>query len=292
MRNILCLLITALILLTFASCSKMSATDHDIEKEAMLTESTENNQPTEEFSDATQPGESEASTPPTAESAIAEETQSIGNTEATTPPSTTCNHTFSPANCTVAKTCSKCGLTDGTANGHSWSSWETQKAAEVGKAGIEVRKCSVCQISDTREIPALLEDSTKAWFVDAYKQAKKQYTNQIDQRIQTKQNKIDELNGKINTLYANYLQQVEQIKAQYPEGASRDSELSRAYTDYSFSLEHYTDQITLLEHEISEIKLELDHLNPDDILLLVSQNCNISYSQASEYYFLYYESLS
>ena len=41
-------------------------------------------------------------------------------TTATQPAPTTCSHTFSDATCTAAKTCTKCGATEGSAAGHSW----------------------------------------------------------------------------------------------------------------------------------------------------------------------------
>ena len=71
----------------------------------------------------------------------------------TTPP---CEHTWVDANCTTAKTCSKCGETEGTALGHTEAS-DSAKAPTCTETGLtEGKHCSVCNavIVAQQSIPA------------------------------------------------------------------------------------------------------------------------------------------
>lgn len=71
------------------------------------------------------------------------EPQKTDPTEATTTVPTQCSHTYKDATCTAPRTCSKCGVTEGSAAGHDWSdatctapkTCKTCKATEGSAAG-------------------------------------------------------------------------------------------------------------------------------------------------------------
>ena len=68
-----------------------------------------------------------------------------------------CNHTWKEATCTEAKTCTRCGATEGSAKGHNFQ-WVTTKEAAVGVAGLKEHKCTTCGYVDgTETIPALAD---------------------------------------------------------------------------------------------------------------------------------------
>lgn len=54
-----------------------------------------------------------------------------------------CEHAWTEANCTVAKTCTKCGITEGEALGHTWS----QATCTAPKT------CSVCETTEGTILP-------------------------------------------------------------------------------------------------------------------------------------------
>lgn len=68
-----------------------------------------------------------------------------------------CNHSWKEATCTEAKTCTRCGATEGSAKGHNFQ-WVTTKEAAVGVAGLKEHKCTTCGYVDgTETIPALAD---------------------------------------------------------------------------------------------------------------------------------------
>lgn len=64
-------------------------------------------------------------------------------------------HQWEAADCTHAEICSRCGQTRGTPLGHSWGEWSVKKQPTTKERGLEERKCSRCQLIQTREIPRL-----------------------------------------------------------------------------------------------------------------------------------------
>lgn len=58
---------------------------------------------------------------------------------------TTCPHSeWNPATCTEPKTCSRCSITEGKANGHTPGEWEEKKPDYVKATITTAQKCSVC----------------------------------------------------------------------------------------------------------------------------------------------------
>ena len=180
-----------------------------------------------------------------------------------------------------------------SATGHSWGSWVTVTAADVGKTGQEKRICSTCKTSETRTIPALQEDTTKKWFVNQYAIAKQQYINSLNSSISTKQAKIDDLRDDASALYVNYMKEVQRIREKYAGSAGTlERALRDAQLNYNNSAQVYTNQIKSLESEIADIKTEIEKPNVDNILAIVTKNCNISSRETYEYYNKYSDSLS
>lgn len=73
-----------------------------------------------------------------------------------------CKHEWADATCTQPKTCTKCGVTEGDALGHSWGDWEIEKEATVTKSGTKIKTCSRCGETQTESY------ETEIFFADGY----------------------------------------------------------------------------------------------------------------------------
>ena len=224
------------------------------------------------------------------------ETEKITTLNPTKSNTTVCLHTFKDATCTSPKTCSKCGVTEGKEKGHLWGNWVTEIAAIVGNDGIEKRVCSSCGESERRPIPALSEtqdNSNKIWFTNEYNSAKKEYINNLNYSINLKQSEIDNLREEASALYVSYQKEIQKIKESCANSGLSGSgveqqKLKQAEQNYKNSAQTYTNKINKLENEIAESKNEIKNPSVDNIIVIVANNCNISYSQAYEYYYKYF----
>ena len=70
-------------------------------------------------------------------------------------PPVTCEHEWVDANCTTAKTCSLCGITEGEALGHSYGEATETVAPDCTNAGEQQSTCSVCGDVKTETVKAL-----------------------------------------------------------------------------------------------------------------------------------------
>ncbi len=175
---------------------------------------------------------------------------------------------------------------------HTWGSWETVTAAQVGKAGQEKRTCSTCKKTETREIPALQEDLTQKWFVAQYNLAKQQYIYSLEQSKSSKQDEITELKADIDYELDKYTDKRIEILSKYPPSATRDVMLTNAQQNYAAAVKPYKDKVSRLESEIATIDAEIENPNVDKILTIVTQNCNISSQKTYEYYNKYSSSIT
>lgn len=201
-------------------------------------------------------------------------------------------HSWKSATCTTPKTCANCNATDGSAAGHTWSSWSTVTPAEVGKAGQEKRTCSSCNQAETKEIPALQEDLDKPWFIAQYNLAKQQYINSLEKSKTSKQDDITDLQADIDYELDKYTDKRIEILNKYPPSATRDTMLTNAQQNYAAAIKPYKDKISRLESEIATIDAEIANPNVDSILNIVARNCGISSKEAYQYYNKYSSSLS
>ena len=206
-------------------------------------------------------------------------------------------HAWNSATCTTPKTCTTCSKTEGSVAGHSWGTWTTVTAAEVGKAGQEKRTCSSCKLSETREIPALQEDLTQKWFANQYSIAEQQYINSLNSTIFSKNNEISTLRGQASASYSEYQREIIRIKNQCANSGMSNTGyesklLKNAENNYTANAKTYTNQINSLENEIAAIKVEIANPNVDNILAIVTKNCNITSMETYEYYYKYSDSLS
>jgi len=63
-------------------------------------------------------------------------------------------HKWTAATCTDPMTCSVCGATEGNALGHSFGEWEITTAPTCTQDGVQTRKCSACEETETETIAA------------------------------------------------------------------------------------------------------------------------------------------
>ena len=65
-------------------------------------------------------------------------------------------HTWEPATCTTAKTCSECGIETGSvsATNHNYGEWQTVKTVSCTENGIKKQTCSWCNNEKTETITA------------------------------------------------------------------------------------------------------------------------------------------
>ena len=80
----------------------------------------------------------------------------------------------------------------------------------------------------------------------------------------------------------------------YDKVFSKDFQLilKNAENNYTANAKTYTNQINSLENEIAAIKVEIANPNVDNILAIVTKNCNITSMETYEYYYKYSDSLS
>lgn len=206
---------------------------------------------------------------------------------------TMCAHLWKPANCIAPKICAKCGVTDGTAIGHSWGEWTTIIAAGVGMYGQEQRICSNCGNCELQLIPPLQSDITKNWFVSQYNTAKQLYLLSLNSSLTNKNGEISTLREQASSYYVDYQREIERIKEQcaslgMSNSGYENSLLKSAEENYKSNTSVYTNKINKLKDEVSAIEAEIDNPSVDNILAIVSQNCNISSKEAREYYNKYF----
>lgn len=82
-----------------------------------------------------------------------------------------CEHEWKDATCTTAKTCTKCGITEGEPLGHTYGDWIVDREATETEAGAKHRICSACEKREIAEIPMLAHTHKYAseWsYDDAY----------------------------------------------------------------------------------------------------------------------------
>lgn len=193
-------------------------------------------------------------------------------------------HKWSSATCTKAKTCSRCNKTSGKALEHTWSNWTTVVAAEIGNPGTEKRTCSRCQKNETKTIPALKEDYAKKWFIAQYNVAKQQYTNSLHQDKTSKQDEITTLKISIDNISDWYASERVRILKNYPDSETRNIMLYNLQQNQTSDVRPYKEKISNLEAEIAIIDVEISNPNVDNILAIVTRNCNISFIETYEYY--------
>lgn len=63
-----------------------------------------------------------------------------------------CEHDWQDATCTVPQTCSKCGKTIGSSNGHIMGGWIIDKTATCTEEGARHKECTVCGATLKNEI--------------------------------------------------------------------------------------------------------------------------------------------
>ena len=63
-------------------------------------------------------------------------------------------HKWINATCTDPMTCSVCGATEGNALGHNFGEWEITTAPTCTQDGVQTRKCSACEETETENIAA------------------------------------------------------------------------------------------------------------------------------------------
>lgn len=124
MKKTLALLLALAMLFSLLACGKEDTQNPDPTADPTQSASDSTDKPTKDTTEGMQaPTEAPSEEP----------------TEApTTPPTevpTTCAHTFKDATCTTAKTCTKCGATEGKAAGHSWKNATCTVAKTCSKCG-------------------------------------------------------------------------------------------------------------------------------------------------------------
>lgn len=113
MKRALSIFLALVMLLSLCACGKDGAQNTDPVTNSSQTATDGTEEPTEGETEGTQAPADDPTTAPTEESTDTP-------TEAPTEAPTTCSHSWKDATCTAAKTCSKCGVTEGKAAGHSW----------------------------------------------------------------------------------------------------------------------------------------------------------------------------
>lgn len=132
MKKILAMLLALVMLLSLCACSNGAAPETEPSEDITLSTDASadgNEETTEESQDATE-GSSEPASAPTEGPAPTE-----GSTPAETPAPVGCSHNWSAATCTAAKTCTKCGATEGAAAGHNWNAATCTAAKTCTKCG-------------------------------------------------------------------------------------------------------------------------------------------------------------
>ena len=159
MKKLFALLLAVVMLLAMTACGKdEEGTPTGESTGATTTNTTESTNDTTEGTQGTTEGttggdttETPTTTPPTTTPSTT--TPPTTTPPTTTPPTTTptaCSHSWKDATCTTAKTCSKCGATEGSAAGHSW----------VDATYTNPKTCSVCQATEGSALTRETEEIT------------------------------------------------------------------------------------------------------------------------------------
>lgn len=69
-------------------------------------------------------------------------------------------HDWAEADCLTAKTCRRCGITEGTPTDHSFGPWQTGRQPACLVEGLAFRRC-LCGAEETQSLPALPHDYQK-----------------------------------------------------------------------------------------------------------------------------------
>ncbi len=173
MKKILAILLVLVMLLSLCACGKKkddSATDP-----TDLTSATGGTEATDATGGTESTGSTEGTTAPTT-------APTTGATNPTTPAPTSCSHSYKDATCTAAKTCSKCGATDGSALGHNWNAATCKAPKTCSRCGATEGStaahnysgdtCSVCGTN------APIKDFLGHWWI-AYIVRSSEYSDNI-----------------------------------------------------------------------------------------------------------------
>ncbi len=68
----------------------------------------------------------------------------------------TIEHEYTGGSCSVASTCSVCGVTGATTGVHSWGEWSVEKHATTTQDGLKKRVCTGCSAEETEVIPMVV----------------------------------------------------------------------------------------------------------------------------------------
>lgn len=136
MKKFFVLILALIMLLTLTACGQNTNATPTVESTEVTTNDTTEStndyanstqESTNNYTDSTQES-TQNSTNPSTEQPATKPTEAPATPPATTPPTTTpsatippttaCSHTWIDATCTTAKTCSRCGTTEGSAKGH------------------------------------------------------------------------------------------------------------------------------------------------------------------------------
>ena len=115
MKKLIALMLAAVMLLSLCACGKKDSADDSTPSTSALGDT---QAATEDKTENTQPSGSNETTAPTTPVAT---TPAATTPAATTPAPTGCSHSnWKAATCTAPKTCSNCGITEGSALGHEY----------------------------------------------------------------------------------------------------------------------------------------------------------------------------
>lgn len=124
MKKFLALALALVLVMSLCACGNKDSADGTKPSETPTTGT-----PTEGKTDATQPsGENNATQP--APTTPAPTTPAPTTPAPTTPAPTTCSHSWKAATCTAPKTCTKCGVTEGNALGHTYENGSCKNCGE------------------------------------------------------------------------------------------------------------------------------------------------------------------
>ena len=132
----------------------------------------------------------------------------------------------------------------------------------------------------------------KEWFISQFNIATSEYIEFLNESKRQKNNQINELQAQAGQLYADYQQERQRINEYCAaNGLSNSgyhkSMLDNAEANYKSSAEAYSKQIDDLNEDISIIDTEISNPSVNNILKILSENCNISEIQAQQYYIKY-----
>lgn len=135
MKKTLTMLLVLVMLFSLCACSN---SDNQTTDPSDSNQSTTNGTETS-TGNAETPTDGTESTQASPTTAPTDETTNTPTNEPTTPPTTqptTCSHSWKNATCTAPKTCTKCGATEGKANGHNWQDATCTAPKTCSKCGV------------------------------------------------------------------------------------------------------------------------------------------------------------